>query len=201
MNPSAEEIIETTRQVLSQEEFQQNPPWEARLLIDFINWLLNNDFAMALLKILFYSAIALFVTFLVWLLFREILQVKVPRLFRKKSTSQTVLSAATSPESSNEKLQYTLRDISSCLGWGDNRRAIQFVHGFVIEQLAHQKVLSKRKWKTNSHYVDECSKVPGWNSIFQSLSIDFDRAVYGRAELSDECLKKHLKSIESEAAL
>ena len=189
MNLSPQQIIETTRKVLSQDEFQFNPSEKNQFLLRFFEWLVDSG----ALGTLFYFAIAILGLYICWRVFQAIKS----RFSRRDIAKNSIPIAEIKIETSNRVHQITLKDVRALLAKGDNRTAIKILHSFVVDQLDSRKLLSKRKWKTNAHYVAECQKEPRWVPLFQNLSSDFDQAVYGLGEIPTDCLAIHLAEVEN----
>ncbi len=189
MNLSPQEIIETTREVLSQDEFQLNPSEENQFLLRFIEWLVDSG----VLTALFYFVLAFLGLYICWRVFLAIRR----RFLRCHTKKNSIPIVEMKIEASNRVHQITLKEVRELLAKGDSQTTIKILHNFVVDQLDSRKLLSKRKWKTNTHYVAECQKEPRWVPLFQNLSSDFDRAVYGRSVIPTDCLAIHLAEVEN----
>lgn len=189
MNLSPHEIIEATRKVLSQDEFQFNPSEKNRFWLRFIEWLMEPR----ALGAIFYSAVAILGLYISWKAFQAIRQWV---LSRNDNSKNSILAAEIKIEDFNKIRFAALKDVRTLIETSNNTVAIKILHSFLVEQLDSRKLLSKRKWKTNSHYIDECQREAQWASLFQNLSNDFDRAVYGSAEIPVDCIVNHLICVE-----
>ncbi|MCE5317914.1 MAG: hypothetical protein LLG04_11240 [Parachlamydia sp.] len=185
MNPSAEEILESARRILSEPGFQNKPQEDYTCLRLFLEWL----FQQPVVQWLFLFCILGILALVLYKIFVRSWGRKKKTMQPPPDTKRIIAISAPSP-------LLRMQEAHSVLQKGDTLTAIRILHGSTIDYLDSKKLLSKQRWKTNPRYTQECQIDAHWQSLFCRLSQDFDRAVYGQTILSEECLQQHLKNME-----
>lgn len=192
MIPTTTEIIETTKEVLSQPEFQAADP---EATAGFLNRLLARllmNLPPRTWEAFFYIMITFGILYFIWQKSPAIRQ----WFMRSKQPEAQPVIAKTEAISPKEKTLEAVRKLIS-----DNNLvlAIKQIHCVLLQRLENRKVITRKKWKTNSCYVLECLKASEkWGIILRDLSHDFDWVVFGKGVLSPERLEEHLSRIEEQ---
>lgn len=185
MNPSSEDIRETARRILSEPGFQNIPKEDYTWLRLFFEWFVQQPVVQWLFLFCLLGILALI-----------LYKVFIRTWSKKKKTMQSPPDTERSIAITSPSPLLRLQEALCVLQKGDRLMAIRILHASTIDYLVSKKLLSKQRWKTNPRYTQECQKDACWQALFCHLSQDFDRAVYGQAILSEECLQHHLKNME-----
>lgn len=63
--------------------------------------------------------------------------------------------------------------------------SIEQLHALFLQSLQGRNIVTIRKWKTNTDYIQESG-----NPLFEKISMFYDQAVYGTKEISPESLSQ-----------
>lgn len=195
MSPTAEEIIETAHEILSRPEFQQTRDSDYGLMKQFQDWLLQAIPPEAWTA-LFYLLIGAIALGLFWILVKNI-----GRLISYIVDKPLAVAIPKKPvmESPAEKNEVSCADPKACLYRGDTKAAIKALHHALLTSLESRELITRKKWKTNSRYAEECKSDPRWQHILFSISRDFEQSFYGSIEIEAHHIETQISRFEAEA--
>jgi hypothetical protein len=187
--PPAEKIREATRQILDRPEFAEPSPW-FHTVIDILNaikeWLDRlgdwSEAHPALARVLFIIALVILLACLVHLLYLALADVLPFR--RKRDTPAARPARWEILQGAATNWREALRLARTMIDDGNPRRAVWIAHRVLLGLLDQQGAVKFAGWKTNSHYLGECSRDHPWRAIFAELTELYEQAVYARRQIS-----------------
>jgi hypothetical protein len=181
--PSPEAIREVTRQVLAGPEYTEPSRWYEILFeilqtikqwLDALGaWSEANPLLARILFILALIVLLACLAHLLYLAFADVLHFGAKKEARSERAPRwEILEGAAS------NWREALQDARAMLAEGDVRRAIWLAHRVLLGLLDEQDAIKFAGWKTNSHYLAECSRNHPWYATFAELTSLYDKAVY-----------------------
>lgn len=181
--PSPEAIREVTRQILAGPEYTEPSRWH-EILFEILQaikewldalaaWSEANPLLARILFVLALIVLLACLAHLLYLAFSDVLHFGAKKESRgQRSPRWEILEGAAS------NWREALQDARAMLAEGNVRRAIWLAHRVLLGLLDEQDAIKFAGWKTNSHYLAECSRNHPWYATFAELSSLYEKAVY-----------------------
>ena len=199
--PTAEQIREATRQILSRPEFAEPSPWY-QTLIDLVNaikgWLdrLGNwsEAHPTLARAVFIVALVILLACLAHLLYLALADVlsfkREPKAAVMRQSRWEILQGAAADW--REALELARMMISE----GNPRRAVWIAHRVLLALLDQKGAVKFAGWKTNSHYLSECAREHPWRGTFAELTDLYEQAVYASRQISVDAVSQLITRVD-----
>lgn len=196
----AEEIRETTAEILSRPEFAEETPRPfledilerlAEWLDSFGEWVMENP-------VLGWSVMAVLMLILVAVI-AHMVYVLLGDVWVKPATNVNVRKTATQWEILEGKGETWLQGMERAriaLKAGDMRQAVWISHRVLLGLLDEQGAIRFARSKTNSDYLGECDRSHPWNQTLRHLTEFYERVIYGHRTIEEEALSPFLERIE-----
>lgn len=189
--PSPEQIRHATQAVLERSEFAEPSRWYEiviQALKALKNWLdALEGWSQAhpsLARVFFIIALLVLLACLGHLFYLALADVlpfqrKKDRATERSARWDILEGAATNWREALQLARAMLRD-------GNLRRAIWIVHRVLLGMLDEQGAIKFAIWKTNSHYLAECTRTHPWYGTFTELTDLYEGAVYANRSPSQD---------------
>lgn len=197
MVPSSQEILDATKEILSQPEFQQKQSETDSVIQRFFYWLFMK-IPPEVWKGLFWSVTIIVGLYLIWFIL-SMFHKGISRGNKISKHETTISKTKVRSICKPEEHVYTFDDVRKSLEKNDIESAIRELHAILLGFLECRGLITRKNWKTNSHYVVECqSKNNYLSKILQNLNCDYDLVLFGKIALPISRIEHHMESIKKE---